>query len=234
MEGEDDVIWNPDGNGLLGGLPSTARPLLEPATGELQPVLPDEPLAQPGVQQSPGGGPGGPGPVGPAGPAGGTGPTGPIGPSGGPPGPTGPPGPGSPGPPGPCGGPGPIGPTGPKGSVIRTDHYGNRVFSCFEGARPMIFDTYRAYSDEAIELRPEFCESAIPGSLFVFSVVPEIETSYGASVRGGTAVVRTTAQCYCRVVVAGIHRNFPDWDMPSVSDEAMARSHAFFGKEWKD
>lgn len=46
----DDVapIWNPDGNGLLGGSAQPAVPN-EPARGMPGASSPDEPLAQPGV-----------------------------------------------------------------------------------------------------------------------------------------------------------------------------------------
>lgn len=103
----DPPTWNQDGGGLLGGLPSTARPLLEPATGSPNP-MPDEPLAQPGVMNPAGEGP--PGDPGSPGPPGGFGPPGSPGPPGDPGGPPGPDGP--PGPPGPGGPPGPPGPAG--------------------------------------------------------------------------------------------------------------------------
>lgn len=97
----------------------------------------------------------------------------------------------------------------------------------------MIFDVYRAYSEEAFPLRPEFVESAVEGSLFVFSVVPEIECAFGAKVIGGAAVVRSSTGCYSTVVVAGVHKHFPNWDMNEVSDDAMRISREFFNQEYR-
>lgn len=96
----------------------------------------------------------------------------------------------------------------------------------------MIFDRYRAYSEEPVKLRPEFVDSAVDGSLFVFSVVPEIDASFGASVIGDHAVVRASVGCYHTVIVAGIHKHFRDWNMPQVSDEAARKSWALFNQEY--
>lgn len=228
MDDQDFTIWNPDGNGLLGGLPSTARPILEPATGELVPVV-DEPLAQPGVQQGPGGGePGGPGPTGPSGTGGGPGPTGPPGPSLGPPGPTGPPGTGSPGPPGPCGGPGPTGPPG-KGSVIKTES-GYTTVVCTEGAKAWIFDEYKGRVGERININPEFSECCAPGSLFVWSA-NGYPNCVAAKVEGQTILTNGVDGQECSIVVAGINHHLTKWHLPKRTEQEAKNSWKFWEGE---
>jgi hypothetical protein len=97
----------------------------------------------------------------------------------------------------------------------------------------LIFDEYRVYSGELFALRPEFVESTAPDSMFIFSVVPEMVTRFGARVVDSEVIVETDAGCYCRVIVAGVHKHFPLWDMKEVSDEAAAKSRKFFNQEWK-
>lgn len=157
--------------------------------------------------------------------------TGPTGPS-----PTGPTGPSNPIA-GPGGSTGPTGPAGPAGgakaSIINTP-LGNLVFSCFEGSRPTLFDVYRGETGEAIALRPGFVAACAPGTLRVFSVVPDDPCDFGADIEKNAVRVDADAQTGCQVIVAGTHKDFPTWDMQRVSEESRLRSKAFFGREWRD
>ena len=215
-------------------------PLLDAARPN--PADADEGQPQPGLDGAPGeqgvaGAAGAAGPAGPTGPTGpATGPTGPRGPTGpgGFAGPTGPRGPtGAPGGTGPTG---PRGPTGPKGSVIKTE-LGNVVFACFEGARPTLFDVIRGPAGW-LRIRPELIAAAVPGSLYVFSAVPHTPCALGAYIFDQAVFVDHNLQLPLEavevtVVVAGIHRDFPDWDMPLVSDAQRERSQAWWGQEWR-
>lgn len=134
---------------------------------------------------------------------------------------------------GPAGPAGPQGSTGPKGSVIATE-YGNLVFSCFEGARPMLFEHLRGTSGRWLELRRGFVAACVPGSLIVFAVVPKLRCKWGATIRGTSVCVIAEPETECEITVAGIHKEFPDWNMPAVSDEARERSRRFFSQEWRD
>lgn len=169
------------------------------------------------------------GPTGQVGPAGGHGVTGPQGPTGrdGGQGPTGPL--GATGPTGSTGQTGPTGGTGPKGSVINTP-IGNVVFSCFEGAQPMLFDIYAGRVGDRVPLRDRFSASLVDNSVFAFSVVPP---SLGAEVVDGELKMDGPAGTPFLAVVAGVNRHFPDWDMPLKTDEEAKRSKDFFAREWR-
>lgn len=188
------------------------------------------------------GAPGTPGSDGTTGPVGPTGPTGPTGPSGpnGPPGPQGNPGPlvpgpEVPGPPGPAGPPGADGPPGPEGppgekdSIIETP-LGNVAFACFEGSRPYLFDTYCTLPGAA-SLRREFFESVVPETLCVFALTPERPCDVGAEVLGSVVLLEASdPHVRCHLVVAGVHKRFPEWDMPTVSEDERRRSWAFWAQ----
>lgn len=210
---------------------------LSPDYGESQPIVDQEAPLAPAVAPPPSPGDSSPGPAGPSGPTGQAGQTGHTGPTGavggiGPTGPTGKIGPtgvvGATGHTGPGGG---LGPTGPKGSIIKTP-LGNLVFSCFEGARPMIFDVLRGTRGE-VPMRPGFIASGVPGSQFVFSVVPDTDTPFGALVIGKSVLLRCALAVPCTIVVAAVHKNFPDWDMPKKSDAALKHSKEFWAGEWR-
>jgi hypothetical protein len=118
--------------------------------------------------------------------------------------------------------------------VVQTKSFGNRVFSCFEGERPWLFGRYDVTVGGAVDLRPEFLESCVPGSLFVFSAVSSYPMPISAVVDGERLITgfHGHRRCVATIIVAGVHKDFPDWDMPRVSDEAMARSRRFFNQEW--
>ncbi|MEP6671713.1 MAG: hypothetical protein ABJF10_21310 [Chthoniobacter sp.] len=141
------------------------------------------------------------------------------------------------------GAPGSRGSAGPKDSIIWTER-GNIAFSCFEGARPMVFDVYqvetisqRVLSDDfegQLALRPDFVASAVPESLFVFSVAPDYPSPFACRIRENHVCVLTKERAArVTVVVAGIHRDFPDWDMPHKTDAQREKSRAFWGQEWR-
>lgn len=165
--------------------------------------------------------------LGATGPTGHTGAIGPTGPSNGPPGPTGPMGPA-----GNDGTPGPTGPTGAKSSIIKTER-GNIAFSCFEGARPMLFDVYHGAIGDAVPLRPDFVASVVPGSLFVFSLVTSSAMPVGGRVADGLLLTEGVRRVAFTAVVAGIHRHFPDWDLPRKSDAEREHSWAWWAQEWR-
>lgn len=155
------------------------------------------------------------GPIGHTGPQGGVGPLGPQGPTGHP------------------GLQGPMGPTGPKGSVITTP-IGNVVFSCLEGSRPMISDDYEGKIGRPIPIRERLIASAVPESLFVFGIVTPHAVEITAEVKGGKLITCGSTGAPFHATVAGINKNFPDWDMPLKTDEEAKRSWKFFGQEWKE
>lgn len=101
----------------------------------------------------------------------------------------------------------------------------------------MIFDVMEVVSGNPVRLRPDFVSSAVAGSLFVFSLVPEEPCAIGATVRGSEIEWRAKDDndlgIPVRLVVAGIHLHFPDWDMPRKTDAERERSWGFWEKEWK-
>lgn len=182
----------------------------------------------PGNPGNPGdpGDPGDPGPTGPDGPTGPTGPPGPDGPpgpSGGPPGPPGPIGPD--GPPGPPGPPGPIGPTGPNGpigpdgppgppgpigpdgppgpkdSVVSTSE-GIYAFAVTEGTRPWFIDIVPAGQSLEKRFSAAICE----------------ETT------------RFQSKCGKFDLVFGIQADYPDWHLPSKTEEQMNAAKQFWNQ----
>lgn len=145
--------------------------------------------------------------------------TGPVGP-GGLPGVTGPTGPG--GPPGDLGTTGPPGPS-EKDSVVATEK-GNFAFACMEGARPYLTDVMTAHSGMH-PLRRGLIESTVEGSLTVLTVSP----SAAVSIEGDELVVQGEGQV--TVMVGGIHKSFPNWDMPIMSDSQRELSIAFWNQK---
>lgn len=124
---------------------------------------------------------------------------------------------------------GPIGATGTKGSVVITS-LGNVVFSSFEGARPMLFGEYRGYAGDRISLNEKLLASTVEGSPFVFSVYPG---NMGAEIISGELVTEGNEKTEFRAIVAGVHRNFPDWDMPIKTDEQARHSWSWLNNEWR-
>jgi hypothetical protein len=184
------------------------------------------------------------GPSGPQGPEGATGPDGEPGPTGvtgpSPPGPDGPIGPTGPmgtvtgpastvtGPPGPQGTPGPPGPPGPseKDSIIATP-LGNIAFACTEAARPFLFDVLTCFPGEN-RIPETLVLATVPNSLRVISITSSRSAETGAMVLGRTLTLHASEDQKYTVLVAGVHKMFPDWDMPIVSDEARDRSWRFW------
>lgn len=130
---------------------------------------------------------------------------------------------------------GPRGSTGPKGSVIKT-RLGNIVWSCFEGGVPMLFYYENMTTrDRHRELRPKFLESIVPGSAEVGAIVSDVPCVLGASIHDKLLYLdhNGTTQANVRVMITGVHKTFPNWDMPEVSEEVRQRSENFFQQEWK-
>lgn len=179
----------------------------------------------------PTGSPGGAGPVGPAGATGSQGPPGNPGDAGNP-GPTGPMGNNGPqGPEGPPGGPGLAGPPGPKGSVVATQ-LGNYTFSCMEGTRPYFFDLMTVCVGESY-IRPGLLVATIPESLFLFSLVPDRPCRVCGRVAGAKIAIESTdPSATVTVVIAGINKDFPDWNMPQRTDAERDKLWKFLGQEW--
>lgn len=148
-----------------------------------------------------------------------TGPTGPIGPSG-----------VNPGKNGPLGPTGPTGPTSAKSSIVQT-RLGNVAFACFENARPKLFHVYRGVGPCEIELHERLTTSVVPGSLHAMSLTHNKAALMGAKIEGSKLIVSGPAGMKFIAVVAGTHKDFPDWDMPLVSDEAAQRSRKFWSGE---
>lgn len=99
----------------------------------------------------------------------------------------------------------------------------------------MLFSKCEVWSAGEFALRPEFLESCAPDSLFVFSVVAARPVAVGACIDAtGMLVTEAADRCPVTVIVAGVHKDFPGWDLPQVSDEAMARSRRFFNQEWRE
>jgi hypothetical protein len=106
----------------------------------------------------------------------------------------------------------------------------------------MIFDVYRAASgtngrkEATLELRPDFVASAVAGSLFVFSAVPDEPIPIGCRVEDGQVIVSLDypigLAVNVTIIVAGIHRHFPDWDMPHRTDAEAQKSWEFFNGEY--
>jgi len=157
-------------------------------------------MGSPGQDGSPGT-PGGPGSVGPTGPIGPQGNPGPNGPTG----PTGPDGPtGPPGPDGPEGPPGPMGdpgPPGPKDSVVSTSE-GIYAFAVTEGTRPWFLDIVPAGTS--------------------------LEKRYSAAICEETARFRST--CGSFDLVFGIQADYPDWHLPSKTEEQMNAAKSFWNQ----
>lgn len=131
---------------------------------------------------------------------------------------------GGPGPQGPSGLPGP---TGAKDSIVRS-HLGNVAFSPIEGARPLFFDVYRDEGDRNFELREKFVASVVDGSLFIFSITRAKAVPIRARIEGKTLIVKCAQGVRFVVVAAGIRRDFPDWNMPFVTDEQAQQSYDFW------
>ena len=200
-------------------VPVPDSPPLDPVVGDFMPLMDAD--AIPGAQNPPVG----PltGPFGPPGPTGtGPGPSGSKGPPGtsvpGPRGSTGPTGPG-----GKFGSEGYPGPRGPKGSVIQTK-LGNVLFSCVEAPRPTFIDVLHGCGE--VRVRDKFLAAIEPDSLFILSTYPPV----GVRMEGGMLTVESGTPV--RVVVAGIRRDFCQWDMPLVSDERREHSQRFWGREY--
>lgn len=182
-----------------------------------------------------------PGPAGPTGIAGNPGATGPAGATGttgtpgiaGPSGPTGTPSivTGPAGPTGPSGGPGPDGPTGPKDSIIETS-IGNIGFSCLESARPYLFHVVRGRSGE-YALPDGFVDSLAPDTLGILSAVPNALCGHSCRMVGRRVVINSDDEgAQFSVVVYGVNRHFPDWDMPLKTDQERDCSWKFWRQEW--
>jgi hypothetical protein len=97
----------------------------------------------------------------------------------------------------------------------------------------MLFDCYDGITGNKIVLRPDFIASVAQGTLRVFSLSPSKSVAIGAQVKNDQV------RLHCRrkgvsvhVVVAGVHREFPNWDMPHFSDEQRIHSRRFWSKEW--
>lgn len=166
-------------------------------------------MGSPGVNGSPGnpgspgdpGIPGGPGPTGPSGPDGQQGNPGPDG-APGPPGPTGPTGPsGGTGAPGPPGPDGPPGPPGPKDSVVSTSE-GIYAFAVTEGTRPWFIDIVPAGQS--------------------------LEKRFSAAICEETA--RFQSKCGKFDLVFGIQADYPDWHLPSKTEEQMNAAKQFWNQ----
>jgi hypothetical protein len=107
-----------------------------------------------------------------------------------------------------------------KDSIVSTP-LGNVSFACLEGARPLLSE--RVCGRGAVALRREFLASIVPGSAFVFSIA---RPGAGAAIAGDAVVIDSSEEA--TVFVAGIHRAFPQWDLPTVSDRRRQISHQFW------
>lgn len=139
---------------------------------------------------------------GPDGPVGPVGPTGDPGPTGAPGDPGGPPGPTGPtGPDGATGAPGPPGEPGPKDSVVSTTE-GIYAFAVTEGTHPWFID-----------------------------IVP---TGEGLEKRFSAAICEETARfksaCGKFDLVFGIQAEYPDWHLPSKTEEQMNAAKKFWNQ----
>lgn len=214
-----DAMGSPGVNGSPGSPGDPGIPGIPGGPGPTGPSGPDGQQGNPGPDGAPGPpGPSGPdGPTGPSGPPGPPGPDGPPGPSGGPPGPDGPPGPtgptgpsggtgdpGSPGPTGPIGpdgAPGPPGPPGPKDSVVSTSE-GIYAFAVTEGTRPWFIDIVPAGQS--------------------------LEKRFSAAICEETA--RFQSKCGKFDLVFGIQADYPDWHLPSKTEEQMNAAKQFWNQ----
>lgn len=187
-----------------------------------------------GIAGSTAGIPGNPGPPGATGSPGATGPTGPMGVTG-PAGVTGPTGPdgndGPPGPTGPKGIPGSPGPAGPKGSVVKAIS-GNFTFSCVEGTRPYLFDIMKMPVGES-KIRQGLTQAAVTGSLFVWGLSADKPGRVSAEVTDDIVSAQADDPASnLTVVVAGVNRHFPEWQMPQRTDQERDSLWRFLGQEW--
>jgi hypothetical protein len=98
-----------------------------------------------------------------------------------------------------------------------------------EGSRPYLFDRIENAKDGTV-IRSKFMASIVVGSAFVFSVVTDRKCQPAARVQGN--LVRLEGVERARVIVAGVHRNFSDWDLRTVDDETRERSEKFWAQEW--
>lgn len=218
--------WNVGANGITVAQLGVQQIVTSRVTAEVAPV---RSTSLPGNS-----GPlGGPGATGPAGDTGAPGNAGPGGPNG-PPGPTGTPSvfPGPPGPPGPSGGIGPTGPPGPKDSIVETT-IGNIGFSCLEGARPYLFDVLTMGAGQQ-SLRIGFRASVVPGSLEIMSAVTDALTECRVWLEDSVVRMKAPAGVRCQVVICGINRHFPSWDMPLKTDAERDCSWRFWSQEYRD
>lgn len=173
--------------------------------------------------------------IGPTGGMGATGPTGPTGDTGdsggrgtvGPRGPT--------GPTGGRGTRGTSGPTGPKDSIVNTP-LGNVAFACLEGAEAELSYVVRTSTNfREIPLRERFIAATVPGRIYVRSIVSDVPCLVGAEVVDGILLIRVVdnTPANLTVTVAGINRNFPEWDMPTKTDTEREHAERFWAQARK-
>lgn len=101
-----------------------------------------------------------------------------------------------------------------------------------EGSRPYLFDILRVPCGTH-PLRDKFLAAVVPGTLQVFSVVANRACQASAQVVGTHVVVSASVEAVeLTVMVTGVHKHFPDWDLPLKSDEQRERSQQFWAQEW--
>jgi hypothetical protein len=82
-----------------------------------------------------------------------------------------------------------------------------------------------------LALREKFLAAIVPGSAVVYSLTPAAAVPVGAFIVDGILHIDAapSAQLNLTIVVAGVNRNFPDWDMPARTDEERERAERFWG-----
>jgi hypothetical protein len=78
-------------------------------------------------------------------------------------------------------------------------------------------------------MSPKFFASITPNTAFVFSVTP-----LGSGVQVVNDTVMVDADGEATVIVAGVNRRFPFWDMPVVSQKTLYGSRRFWQREWHE
>lgn len=126
--------------------------------------------------------------------------------------------------------PGPRGSTGPKDSIICTP-LGNVAFACLEGAEAELSYVIRTSTNfREIPLRERFIAVCVPERIYVRSIVSDIPCLVGADVQDGILRIRVIndTPANLTITVAGVNRNFPDWDMPNKTDTEREHAERFW------